>query len=249
MNDSDATKGIWRRAMKAGFYKFILFFFLLPVLAWAEPRCGTLGNAVIRFDSKYLFFPITYEGVNYWSGKGKINEGKGCSDKINEVAFAVNWPSLEPSGGENYYTRPKPNRIAVVAKINKSNDVARSRKNILYRYLRDGFNSEGPAKTDQQVEEMRGFNSDLGLFEATPKNIDGGTVRKVFWQETSQGDIGLIVNCIVFSEGRGSSCEQSSYDPQDDIWIELDYMVDIVHQWRDLESAAVAFVRGFQLNN
>ncbi|MDU9031258.1 hypothetical protein [Pseudomonas mediterranea] len=228
--------------MKAVFYKFILFFFLLPVLAWAEPRCGTLGNAVIKFDSKYLFFPITYEGVDYWSGKGKINEGKGCNDKINEVAFAVNWPSLEPSGGENYYTRPKPNRIAIVAKSNKSNDVVRSQKDVLYLYLRDGFNIEGPSKTDQQVAEMKQFNSNLGLYEATPNMMGRSAVRKVFWRETSEGNINLIINCAVFSEGFGSACEQSSYDAQSNAWVGTSYMMDIISQWREIQKSSVEFI-------
>ncbi|MBF7684729.1 hypothetical protein I2F17_02620 [Acinetobacter sp. B10A] len=219
-------------------------------------ECGMFGHQQMRIDRRYLFLSkVEYQGVDYWGGNStKAHEAKGCNDPISSADFIVSWPAMSPTGSFNYLEKPDDLDISlkqwVMSGPNKNDIKKRFEMQDMTYELRSTLqkNIRGSAKemSEQEFKQKKRFNSELGLYQIDV--IEGeGHQTKVYWQETADKKVTLVISCLYFKMGR-TSCNLKINDLPDGsnmTSLQLDFQAGLLPHWQQLIQDSEKLIQSF----
>ena len=206
--------------------------------AHAEIRCGMLAGKTVRVDSSYLFFPLVYEGVDYWGPEAsKQHATKGCSDKLRSFTVAVDWPSLKPSGRLNHFTAPNARRIGITYDANYSDNPIAAMRWTLSRQLSKSLDEVTTELSVESMRKMSTYDSDLGMWVFKPRPPSEHVDSYIFW---TLDDAGRAVSSKTECSRSTvkSWCEARYYEPITNVWTSIDFTGQWVQVLPEMRQAA-----------
>ncbi|MBF7682029.1 hypothetical protein I2F27_01580 [Acinetobacter sp. B5B] len=211
----------------------------------------------MRIDRRYLFLSkVEYQGVDYWGGNStKAHEAKGCNDPISSADFIVSWPAMSPTGSFNYLEKPDDLSISIKqAQILTGKEAEKSIK----KYIKEGMTRElkiklrksiigsGEEVSEQEFKQKKRFNSELGLYQINVVE-ENGTQKKVYWQETADKKVTLVISCLYFKVGR-TMCELETNNllqNRNMRYLKLDFQAGLLPHWQQLIQDSEKLIQSF----
>lgn len=219
-------------------------------------ECGTFGHQQMRIDRRYLFLSkVEYQGIDYWGGNStQAHEAKGCNDPISSANFRVSWPAMSPTGSFNYLEKPDDLYISleqwVISGPNKSDIKKRFESRDMTYELRSKLQKSIGGSVEEmsgkEFKEKKQFNSDLGLYQTD--FIEGeGHQTKVYWQETVDKKVTLVISCLYFKMG-STSCNLKINDLPEGFnmtSLQLDFQAGLLPHWQKLIQDSKKLIQSF----
>ena len=209
-------------------------------------RCGTLGNITMKFPSRYNFLGVTYVGVDYWDGTSRSDAAKWCDDQLQEATFSVIWPGLAAATGASWFTSTDPKFMAISVSRDTGGDPGAV---LAWRLQREAGDGLQPAvlRDRKEIEASKAWSDALGLYMIDANTFSAGNRRRVFWQESGDGVVSLLITCTINVATRQSRCSQLSHDQERNAWMEVEYRIPLLSRWRDLDEASSKLVESFTI--
>ncbi|SDB84783.1 hypothetical protein [Acinetobacter boissieri] len=220
-------------------------------------ECGMLGHQQMRIDRRYLFLSkVEYQGVDYWGGNStQAHEAKGCNDPISSANFRVSWPAMSPTGSFNYLEKPDDLSISI-----QQSQILTSEggEKIIKKYIKEGMTRELKIKlrksiigsseemSEQEFKEKKQFNSNLGLYQIDVVEEEGSQ-KKVYWQETGDKKVTLVISCLYFKMGI-TMCELEKNNLLQDRnmrYLKLDFRSELLPHWQQLIQDSEKLIQSF----
>jgi len=208
--------------------------------------CGMVGNITMRFPSRYTFLGVTYVGVDYWGGKGHLNDAKWCDDQFLNVPLSVTWPEMAPAGGDSWFTSDDPRFIVISIEKNMARDPHAVMAGYLESQSGDGFISTIP-RGREEVDAVKRWSDQLGLYMIDANTFSPGNRRKVYWGQSEDGSLSVLIVCEVNIATVRSHCSQTSFDRSRDVWLTIKHRAKLLPEWRDLNKSAFELVDKFTI--
>ncbi|MDR6609089.1 hypothetical protein [Pseudomonas synxantha] len=211
--------------------------------ATAEERCGTLEGDTIAFDSSYIFFQITYKGVDYWGGENNKDLAKGCLDPISSVVFVVRYPSFSPPDTNNFFLKRNRGNLGLDVREYQGATSSTLRER-LYRHL-VGFDIPTDETRLLAVTLFKGsiYDSRLGLYKVKVPSRGYFRYREVFWSERN-GSVDVLFSCQVFPKAQGT-CDQYWFDHRFKIQFDASYVRGRLSRWRTIRVKSEKLLESF----
>lgn len=216
----------------------------------AEPGkgCGRIGNITIKYNTADLFFPATYENIDYWGGDLHLNKTKWCDDRLSGINFPVDWPTMAaPENwmafyyGSDYRGYDDPKHIAIKINHNYAADPAASMKSILVGWITDYSDT----LSYDEIKTAGHRIKRLGLYSIEPDHLSSRfphVTETVYWDENAENEVTVLIRCKIYGTLNSSDCTQSMPDPVRGIWVKVYYRVELLDHWKELHASSLAFV-------
>lgn len=219
-------------------------------------ECGMFGHQQMRIDRNYLFLTkVEYVDVDYWGGNSVIaHQAKGCHDAISSANFEVSWPTMSATKAFNYLEKPDDLNIQLKQFAIDTNLA----KELEQRYLNEGIKQDlqfnlrkdifgGEAMPDEEFKEKKQFNTSLGLYEIDVFEDEQGNKKKVYWQETTDKKVSVVIRCLYFKVGK-TSCELNKTQiikDQDIRYLTLGFRSELLPHWQQLITDSEKLIQSF----
>ncbi|SNQ29307.1 hypothetical protein SAMN05444584_1254 [Acinetobacter apis] len=219
-------------------------------------ECGMFGHQQMRIDRNYLFLTkVEYVDVDYWGGNSVIpHQAKGCHDAISSAAFRVSWPAMSATKAFNYLEKPDDLNIQLqqfaintnLAKELKQRYLNEGIKQVLHSKLEKGIFG-GEEMPDAEYKEKKQFNTSLDLYQIDVFEDEQGNKKTVYWQETPDKKVSVVIRCFYFKMG-DTSCELNQTQiikDQDIRYLTLGFRSELLPHWQQLITDSEKLVQSF----
>jgi hypothetical protein len=210
--------------------------------------CATIGTIMISYPRGYSFFPVTYEGVNYWGEGAKKHLENGCADRALQTSFSTEWPGLSVVEGSSYFTSGDPRFIAITLEGNKSPDPEESIERVWKHWM--ALDGEPLGDVRSRIDRQAGGIADqeLGLMRARIKRAEKPgifpSMRTVYWDRPSRNSLTTLIKCDTYIQGVGT-CEQRMYVEDWDVWLVIHYRHGLLYRWKEMRDQGIPFIAQF----
>ncbi|GAB3047965.1 hypothetical protein GCM10027155_12280 [Acinetobacter apis] len=214
------------------------------------------GHQQMRIDRNYLFLTkVEYVDVDYWGGNSVIpHQAKGCHDAISSAAFRVSWPAMSATKAFNYLEKPDDLNIQLqqfaintnLAKELKQRYLNEGIKQVLHSKLEKGIFG-GEEMPDAEYKEKKQFNTSLDLYQIDVFEDEQGNKKTVYWQETPDKKVSVVIRCFYFKMG-DTSCELNQTQiikDQDIRYLTLGFRSELLPHWQQLITDSEKLVQSF----
>lgn len=227
-----------------------------PSLEEKPYECGMFRDQTMRIDRRYLFFArVEYQGVDYWGQNvTKKHASKGCNDPISSATVMTTWPSMSPIGHSSYFEKPDDLNISleqwILSGPNRNNIKRRFENNDMTDELefemQKSIIGSGEKMSEKEFEQKRHFNKKIGLYQVDVVEQEGNQ-KKVYWQETANKKVTLVISCLYFKIGTTNCNLKVNYLPIG--WsmtsLKLTFQAGLLPHWQELVQDSEKLIQSF----
>jgi hypothetical protein len=212
----------------------------------ARPKlaCATIGNVVLEFPSAYQFFPLSYEGIDYWRGEASKQWEKGCRDRASQIALSTSWPDLKPPDKRFYETSRDPDLISIVLDANKAKDPSAALEKIRNYHI----SPDSKPATDEVSRQYRArefpFDKSLGLFKSGPIQTRARYQKLTYWSVNDENKIEILILCELYRTG-SMTCDEMRFSKRIDVWINVKFRGPLLPEWREMARESESLINNF----
>lgn len=209
----------------------------------ARPKlaCATIGSVILEFPSAYQFFPLSYEGIDYWGGEASKQWEKGCRDRASQIALSTSWPDLKPPVKRFYETSHDPDLISIVLDVVRSKDPSAALERMRNYYL----SPDSKPATDEVSQQYRTrkfpFDTSLGLFKGGPIQTRARYQKVTYWSVNDENKIEILILCELYRTG-SMLCDEMRFSKKFDVWITVKFRGPLLPEWRAMAQESESLV-------